>query len=236
MDPNKLLEKKPDPTDYAKHAGKLRRALSRNRRSASGTIERKESYRDMIIVEIENKYRLRADQEERVLAYCLENATHIKEFEHVDTYYSPIGEDFLLQEFPYKWLSIRNRNGVSTLNFKHFFPEGAEKHSYCDEYTVEINSSETMSKILLELGISERVKVSKKRKVFQLNDFEIGIDQVEGLGWFLEIEVTGPAEEADKLKEEIHELAKKMGVSHTQQDFRGYPFLLMGSRDESVTL
>jgi adenylate cyclase, class 2 len=216
--------------------GTLKCDPSRDTRKTSGASAAKEIHRKMIIVEIENKYKLSGDQEERVLAYCLENATHIKEHEHEDTYFSPIGEDFLLQMFPYKWLSIRKRNGISTLNYKHFFPEGAEKHSYCDEYTVEISSSETMAKVLLELGIAERVKVLKKRNIFKLEDFEIGIDQVEGLGWFLEIEGTGPAEEAENLKEAIHMLANKMGVSRTQQDFRGYPFLLIGGRNESESL
>src|SRR3989344_8878427 len=56
------------------------------------------------------------------------------------------------------------------------------------EYETEISDPEAMHQILLALGQKPVVKVSKQRRTCKLADYEICLDEVEGLGTFVEFE------------------------------------------------
>jgi len=144
-----------------------------------------------------------------------------------DVYYSPKNRNFMDEKYPYEWLSIRKRGDSSILNYKHFFPEGAEKHSYCEEYEVHIDDSEALNSIFSSLGIDNIVTVKKTRETYVLEKkYEIAFDVVEGLGYFIEIELIESCSNATDGKKNILELLDNWGVSEKNVDYRGYPFLL----------
>ena len=146
----------------------------------------------------------------------------------IDTYFAPKSENYLLEKYPFKWFSIRQRNGKSILNFKHFFPEGAEKHSYCKEFETEISNSDNMKSILNELGIFEVVEVDKTRETYLIDDkYEIVFDVVKGLGSFLEIEAMKNLGSPEETKKEMMSFLGSIGVVKYSIDYRGYPFQLL---------
>jgi len=65
--------------------------------------------------------------------------------------------------------------------------------------------------ILLKLGFKEAGWVKKRRKKFELDSFRVFLDEVEGLGGFVEIETKaeGPYEE---LLQKALELLEKLGL------------------------
>ena len=187
-------------------------------------------------IEIENKYRISKSQYDSIRGFAEANGIVPTTENHEDRYFSPLEDDFLTEKFPFKWLSVRTRNSKSIINFKHFYPEGAEKHTHAVEYEVSIDSAEEITGVFRELDIDQRVCVRKTRTQFKFKEYKICLDEVEGLGFFLEVELSAPDKDAEGAKKEIHEFASEFGVSSRQQDFRGYPFLLLDDANKDQDL
>ena len=70
---------------------------------------------------------------------------------------------------------------------------------YCDEYEVEIDDDKNLDKIFQILGLEKIAIVNKVRNTyFYLNKYEVALDYVDNLGYFIEIEVTKYDENAIK--------------------------------------
>jgi adenylate cyclase class 2 len=66
-----------------------------------------------------------------------------------------------------------------------------ENHGFAKvrkEMSVEVNDPLKMLEIFKALGFNVFIIVSKKRKVYQYNEYKVYLDDVEGLGKFVEIE------------------------------------------------
>jgi adenylate cyclase class 2 len=81
------------------------------------------------------------------------------------------------------------------------------------EIEIAIESAEEMIKILENIGFIRLCEIKKKRKVYLLAGLKISLDEVEGLGSFMEIEGMANSEEEYKAKKgEIFKLLDKFGV------------------------
>ncbi len=88
------------------------------------------------------------------------------------------------------------------LNYKNW-----HNHMYCDEYEVEI------------------AVVDKQRKTYlYLNKYEIALDYVKHLGYFIEIEVKNYSQDPIDEYNELLKLAKKLKLNLNNIDKKGYPF------------
>ena len=146
------------------------------------------------------------------------------ELQH-DTYFSePNG--FLSETYPFEWLSIRRRNGVAKVCYKHFFPEGAEEHTHCNEVEVQIDSDESMSQLLRSLRYDAVVDVNKVREVFVYRNTCIGLDRVSNLGTFVEVEATERVD-VQRATDAVSEVVEELGLNRENKDHRGYPYRLL---------
>jgi adenylate cyclase class 2 len=179
-------------------------------------------------IEIEIKIKIDENQVEQA-KLNLNKLGQLKNItEQIDTYFAPSSNNYLLEKFPFKWFSIRERNGKTILNYKHFFPEGAEQHSYCNEYETELSSKESMKAILNELNIFEVVEVNKVRETYIIGDnYEIVLDNVKGLGYYLEIEAMKDMGSPENVKSEMMQFISSIGITNYVVDHRGYPFELL---------
>ena len=138
----------------------------------------------------------------------------------VDTYYSPPHETFLGKS---KFLRLRvtRARGVVKASFEYHVPFGRYA---AREHEVKIDDWQTMRHILRSLGFKQEMQVIKKREEWQWSQIEIEIDQVRGLGTFIELEVMGKTQTAAlKL---IDKLAVQLEFQPSQQVI-GYFKLLM---------
>ncbi len=162
-------------------------------------------------------------------------AEFISEEVQRDIYLSPKGENFFDEKFPYKWLSIRNRGNKNILNFKHYHPEGAEKHTYCDEYETDVSDSERMMDILTALGMEKIVEVVKKRlKYIYKENFEVVLDEVDNLGHFIEIEALKDLGGIEETRRRVIATIESLSVENYRQDLRGYPFLILERSNQTT--
>ena len=174
--------------------------------------------------EIEIKIALDITEYERLNKILSEKAQLIKHSVELDEYFSPTDKAYFKEKYPFEWLSIRKRNSKLTLNYKHFYPEGAEKHTYCDEFETEISSDEMLKNILNSLNVESVVTVKKKRIVFiYQNKWEVVLDKVEELGCFIEIEALEDQGGIEATRNCLFELVKYFEIDINKIDYRGYP-------------
>lgn len=145
-----------------------------------------------------------------------------------DEYFTPSHRNFLKPKYPFEWLRIGKRGEKVIFTYKHYYPEDAKEHIYCDEYETEIKDFESFRKTLLSLNFRPLVIVNKMRSIyFYKNKFKITLDKVRGLGYFIEIESLKNLRRHKESKNKILKFATKLDMNHSKKDERGYPYLIL---------
>ena len=128
---------------------------------------------------------------------------------------------------PYpRLLRVRNVSnlGKAYLTYKEIRDPG--RNEEFEELEVEVSNFETMVEILKRLGFEEDVIVRKRRLVYRLGGITLELNDVEGLGGFLDIEVI--SEDIEDAKRKIWEVAKRLGLSENDVEPRLYRELIGG--------
>ena len=82
------------------------------------------------------------------------------------------------------------------------------------EYSVGIDDSEHLTYILESLNFTPITKITKRRTFFELRGITISIDDVEGVGLFLELEsIAHQKGEMESAKKAIFELLDELGIT-----------------------
>ena len=138
----------------------------------------------------------------------------IKFSQQEDIYFTPKLDSFLNVKFPYKWLSLRKRDSKAILNFKHWYPENTKYTTHCDEYETQIRDSNQLERILKALNFKKIVTVEKKRRVYNYQKkFEISLDIVKDLGYFVEVETIKDLGSVENAYKHILAFCKKLTCS-----------------------
>ena len=95
------------------------------------------------------------------------------------------------------------------------------------EHEVEVSSAEEARAILEMMRYRPMVRVQKSRQKAHLHNYEICIDEIEGLGSFIELEVIGERDEAPRIQNEMWEFLQSLGVSSESQVKKGYDILMI---------
>lgn len=173
-------------------------------------------------LETEIKIRLTKDEYLRLNNFLSTNSKMINETRQVDTYYQPKHRPFLVDDESNitEWLRIGLRGNKKIINYKKWYD-----NKYCDEYEIEINDEENMDKIFNIIGLEQIAVVDKQRKTYlYLDKYEIALDYVEQLGYFVEIEVKKYNASALKEYEQLLRVAKSLNINLNNIDKRGYPY------------
>lgn len=180
-------------------------------------------------IETEIKIKITKDEYKNIELFLNNNASFLKETKQVDKYYQPTYRKFLKDndEMVNEWLRIGIRGNKKILNYKNWY-----NNMYCDEYEVEIDDDSNLDKIFKVLGLEEIALVDKIRKTyFYLNKYEIALDYVENLGYFIEIEVKKYDDQALQEYDKLLKLAKDLNLNLDCIDKRGYPYhFIYGSK------
>ena len=145
-----------------------------------------------------------------------------------DEYFVPAHRNFLDVRPVGEWLRVRDAGGEYSLNYKnwHFTKDGKSYH--CDEFETKIEDPDKMRKILKVLDFKPIVTVDKTRKSWLYEAWKISLDEIKGLGDFVEIEYEGkdniePEQETAKMVNFL----KKLGCGKIKRNYGGYPFHLL---------
>ncbi|NQU79690.1 class IV adenylate cyclase [Candidatus Woesearchaeota archaeon] len=181
--------------------------------------------------EIEIKIPLEKDEFLRIRENLRSNARFLNSSHQVDEYFSPAHRDFLKPQHPFEWLRIGKRSGKTIINYKHWYPENADKTTHCDEFETVVHSPEQLRLIFGSLDMRPLVTVDKQRDIFvHNNELEIALDEVKELGYFMEIETMKDFGSVDAARDALFSFARSLNIDASRYVPRGYPFLLMEKR------
>lgn len=161
------------------------------------------------MLEVEVKKRFQGDLEvlrERIksLGFKL-----LEKHVEIDIYYTHPCRDFRETD---EALRVRVRDdGIYELTYKG--PKIGCVGKVREELTVQIRDIETLTKILERLGFREFMRVKKLRETYSNGETTISIDDVEGLGVFVEIERKCEGVEVENVLSKIEELFLMLGIS-----------------------
>lgn len=94
------------------------------------------------------------------------------------------------------------------------------------EREVTISDAKQMEDILGYLDYKEEVRVSKIRRKAKYNGLEICLDQVKGLGDFIEVEKLTTEKDTESIQEELFKLLESWGIDRADRETHGYDTLM----------
>lgn len=173
-------------------------------------------------IETEIKIQLTKKEFDDLNILMEKEAKFIRENCQNDTYYQPIHKPFLNDVKIKEWLRIGKRGNKKIINYKNWYDD------YCDEYEVEIDDDDNLRKIFKALGLESIAVVDKVRKIYlYLNKYEVALDEVKDLGYFVEIEVKKYDNEITQEYSDLLKLAKNLGLDLNNIRKQGYPYYLI---------
>jgi adenylate cyclase class 2 len=138
----------------------------------------------------------------------------------VDDYYKQKGKEMERQSKGSYLLRIRREDKNSFFTMKVL----TGTRGIWEEYETKIDNLNEMEKILEKLGFSKVISKVKTREQGKLDDFEINLDKIEGLGDFVEFQlISNNGEEA---KKRILEIIEKLKLPRENVIHKGYARLL----------
>ncbi len=123
-----------------------------------------------------------------------------------DIYFNHPARDFAKTD---EALRLRMVNSQCKITYKG--PKLSKTTKARVEHETAVEDFDAIRNIILSLGFVESGIIEKERKVFSFGESEISIDDVKGLGVFVEIERIGFLK--DEIERELFETAAKIGLT-----------------------
>lgn len=95
------------------------------------------------------------------------------------------------------------------------------------EHETEVDSAEEMREILQMMGYIEAVRVKKTRQKGKYKEYEICLDEIEGLGSFVELERIASEGEASQIQKEMIDFLLSLGIPADNKVSKGYDILML---------
>ena len=143
-----------------------------------------------------------------------------------DDYYNAPDRDFRVTDEALR-LRWYEENGVSRVILTYKGPKLGQAASSRTEHETQVLGREQTEKLLLALGYTPAYQVEKLRREFTLGDVTLCLDQVKGLGRYLELELLIPdGGDRKGAENRLLSLLDRLGVSRTALTRSSYLELL----------
>ena len=155
------------------------------------------------MIEVEVKARALPDTLDKIISL---GAAFAGTENHRDLYFNSPQRDFRKSD---EALRIRIKEEGARLTYKG--PKLDQETKTRKELTAKIDSPDEMAEILSALGFVLSAEVRKRRTKYALGDVTFALDEVEGLGAFLEVEISGEADYEEQ-RRRVLSLLEKLGM------------------------
>ena len=159
------------------------------------------------MIEIEVKARADHKQTKELLSGMGANFIGVQH--HCDTYFNAPHRDFANTD---EALRIRSVEGRSVMTYKGKKLDTVSKTR--EEFETPVDGASTRS-ILFSLGFYESGVVKKTREIFRFENLTICLDNVKGIGEFIEVEITAESD-VELHTKQIFAFLEKFGI--TEED------------------
>lgn len=119
-------------------------------------------------------------------------------------------------------LRIREENGKISFTLK----QRQKNELDCIEKEVIIDNLKEMEDILSHLGYHEVIRVNKKRRKCNFKKYNICLDEVDGLGKFIEVEEMSKEKNAIRVQDELFRFLQTLGIKKEERITKGHDTLI----------
>lgn len=116
-------------------------------------------------------------------------------------------------------IRIRRSGGRGLLTFK---ARSTGQDTAWQEVDLPLAHPQELATLLLSSGYEEVVVITKVRCTFGYKTFEVNIDRIKELGWFVEVEAKGGAKQRKILEMGIKLMLLDFGVKEKDIIYQGY--------------
>jgi len=164
--------------------------------------------------EIELKYRV-DDLEALLLALKARDIELSEPVFQDDQAYAPAGWQFGDSKLGVSFLRLRTVQGRHYFTLKQ--PAGSAQD--CLEYETQVTDRQAMHQAALHMGYRPTVRIAKTRRMAPLDDCSLCIDEVEGVGGFLELERMAPDHaDAQAIQADLAVFVSSLGIAAIRTD------------------
>jgi predicted adenylyl cyclase CyaB len=124
---------------------------------------------------------------------------------------------------------LRQKGAKSFMTYKVDHLDRYGNWSHSDEHEIEVSDFKVAENIVKRLGLKPLVKIHNKRNIFRKGNYEILLEDVKGLGLFLEIERLDAPSDASvpKIRKDILKLMGSLGIRVSEEVQAGKPELML---------
>jgi adenylate cyclase class 2 len=174
------------------------------------------------MIEVEVKVRASLGGIEERLAEL--GAERVTEKDQADTYFAAPHRDFAETD---EALRVRRENGDAYVTYKG--PKRDTETKTREEHETTVGDAETASAVFESLGFEEFGTVEKYRRVYSFDGTTVTLDDVEGLGEFVEVEVErSEKDDADEARDAVFGVLERLGLDIDDSVTDSYLELLYG--------
>jgi adenylate cyclase class 2 len=138
-----------------------------------------------------------------------------------DCIYNKKGIDLSSHNHGTSVLRIREQKGRIVFTLK----KDRSNELDCIEKEIEVNDKNTLEEIIELLDFEKTIEVHKKRQKGKYGDYEICLDEVDGIGFFIEVEKMSD-EDGEKVQNELFDFLQTLGISKGDRVLIGYDTLV----------
>lgn len=155
--------------------------------------------------------------------------------ETLDIYFfDPLRKNLQVKEgvYPTEWFRIRKKHNNFYITYKEDIFDKKNKWIHSHEFETKIEDFDILKQIIEKLGFKELIKIKNIKHTYENKDYEIVFEEVENLGYFLEVEKLIVNEGADikKIKKEIQEFINSLNFKIIPVNI-GKPELMLKSKN-----
>lgn len=147
-----------------------------------------------------------------------DDTVYVRKIGTLDTY---LANDAFLR------LRVEN-DGRTHFAFKKHTTRATDPNSAPLELELAVDSREIMERILLFMGYQEALRIKKTRRKGTYENWEVCLDEVEGLGSFIELEeLTNDPETMTDIQDRMKDFLDELSLSGTSEIRDRYDILLL---------
>lgn len=180
---------------------------------------------------IEVEIKIKIDSLDKIRKEITKIGKLMKSINQIDEYYVPCHRDFFAQKpHPTEWLRIRTNPDEVIFEYDKSVNKRADGlQDYAEEYETIVSQPGELRKILQFLDFKKVETVDKQREYWNCGKLEVALDDIKGLGFFVEVEVKGDFTDAIKARTECMNFLERLGIKVFEKDLikKGYPELLL---------
>ncbi len=151
---------------------------------------------------------------------------YLKARKQVDKYFVPSNKDYFKIDPPVEYIRVRYEKDKSHINYSFVRFDRNLKLVAANEYETLVGEPKMAESMFQKIGLIPKVTVVKIRKYFDCDDFEVVLDQVKGLGNFIEVEAKKDLGGVKKTRQACQKFLDDLNVKYEVLKLMGYPRLL----------